>query len=309
MWAGRGPLRHRGALARELGQELLEYGLGVANNPHLHATIGADLLRLDVDLNECGISRELSPEAEDPVEPRSNDHNNIGMMHHGAARGAEMQRVVVGNEPTAHRRRQEGQVQGLDELPELQGRLRPAYLLPNDEHGAFGAHEQLGSTLDLVRMAQGRGDCVVVGDPAHLCFFYCPLEHVGRQIQIDRARPSGACLPEDHGHVFRQARGAIHLHGHFGDALEHRHVVRLLEGPGTTPLLGTRASEDEQGQAVIVRHVGPGHTVGDSRSSGQHSDPHLVFDIPIGGNGKRGRLLVVDPMGRTPQCGAHPMMS
>ena len=57
----RGPLRHRGALARELGQELLEYGLGVANNPHLHATIGADLLRLDVDLNECGISRELSP--------------------------------------------------------------------------------------------------------------------------------------------------------------------------------------------------------------------------------------------------------
>src|SRR6266571_283250 len=66
--------------------------------------------------------------------------------------------------------------------------------------------------------------------------------------------------------------GAIHLHGHFGDALEHRHVFRLLEGPGATPLLGTRASEDEQGQAVVVRDVGPGHTIGDPRSGGQHSD-------------------------------------
>src|SRR4029434_168522 len=146
-------------------------------------------------------------------------------------------------------------------------------------------------------MAQGRCNRVVVGDPAGLFLFYRALQHVGRQIQIDRARPSGACLPEAHSHVFWKAGGAIHLHGHLGDALEHRQSFRILQGPGATPLLGTRTSEDEQGQAVVVRHVGPGHTIGDPRSSGQHGDPHLVFDIPIGGSAKRGRLLVTYPNG------------
>src|SRR5262249_10137228 len=99
-------------------------------------------------------------------------------------------------------------------------------------------------------MAQGRCKRVVVGDPADLFLFHRALQHVGRQIQIDRARPSGACLPEAHSHVFWQAGGAIHLHGHFGDALEHRHVFCLLEGAGTTPLLGTRASEDDKGKQL-----------------------------------------------------------
>src|SRR2546428_8589975 len=144
-------------------------------------------------------------------------------------------------------------------------------------------------------MAQGRCDRVVVGDPADLFLFHRTLQHVGRQIQIDRARPSGACLPEAHGHVFWQAGGTIHLHGHFGDALEHRDVFRLLEGTRATPLLGTRASEDEQGPTVVVRDVGPGHTIGDPRPGGQHGDSYLVFDIPIGGSGKRCRLLVADP--------------
>src|SRR4029434_3707079 len=79
------PLRHRSSLTREFGQELLEHGLGVPDDPHLHATIGADLLRLNVDMNKLGISRELSPEAEHPVEPRSDDHDDISMTHHGTA--------------------------------------------------------------------------------------------------------------------------------------------------------------------------------------------------------------------------------
>ena len=118
---------------------MLEYDLGVADDPHLHTTIGADLLRLNVNMNELGISRELSPKAEHPVEPRADDHDDISMTHHGAARGAEVQRVIIGDEPTAHRRRQEGHAQGFDELPELHGWFRPAHPLPNDEHGTFCA--------------------------------------------------------------------------------------------------------------------------------------------------------------------------
>jgi len=43
--------------------------------------------------------------------------------------------------------------------------------------------------------------------------------------------------------------------------------------------------------------MGPGHTIGDPRPSGQHGHPYLVFDIPIGGSGKRCRLLVAYPNG------------
>ena len=89
-------------MARELSQQLLQHGLGVPHNAHLDAPIGANLLRLDVDMNDFGVSRELPPEAKHPVQPRSYDQDDIGIAHHGAACGAEVQRMVVGNEATAH---------------------------------------------------------------------------------------------------------------------------------------------------------------------------------------------------------------
>ena len=67
------------------------------------------------------------------------------------------------------------------------------------------------------------------------------------------------------------------------------------------------AQQDHQGEAVVIRHVGAGHTVGDARACGQHGHTHLIFDIAIGRRGKGGRLFVMHANGpdTTVRCKAH----
>ena len=67
--------------------------------------------------------------------------------------------------------------------------------------------------------------------------------------------------------------------------------------PVHAPPLGTRAPENEQGEAVVIRHVRAGDAVSDTGTGGQHRYAHLILDIPIGGSGKGRRLLVAYPNG------------
>src|SRR5712691_12787832 len=258
-----GPLRHASGLALQLGQDLLHDCLGIADETHLHSAVDTNLLWLDVDLDDLGVRGELAAEAEHPGEPCPDHQDHVGVPHQGAARRAEVQRVVIGYEAAPHRGGYKRHAQRLHQPAQFQGGLRPPDALAHDHHGPLGGAQQLGSPLDLVWIAQRPRLGIVVLWPAHAFFLDRVLEHVRWQIEIDRPRSPGTRLAEGHGQVLGQAGGTVHLHRHLGDALEHGNVLRFLEGAGVARPLGTRPPFWGRFLIEVTRHPSVGHRMGD----------------------------------------------
>ena len=98
-------------------------------------TLCADRLGRDVELDDAHVLGEARRQAEvhDPVEAGAQQEDDVGFLQRVAARGADRQRVVVGQHALAHGRGQERQLGALDEGAHLVLGARPGHALADDD--------------------------------------------------------------------------------------------------------------------------------------------------------------------------------
>jgi hypothetical protein len=129
--------------------------------------------------------------AEQPVQPRADQHHDIGFGQRRRARRRRRLRVIVGQQPLGHRHRQEGNAGLLDKRTDVGVGLRVGRALAEDDERRLRGRRQIERTLDRF----GCGQMARRGiDHAHEALraglrIERGAEHGARQIQIDTARP------------------------------------------------------------------------------------------------------------------------
>jgi hypothetical protein len=92
-------------LRRERRIQLADDGPHVADEADSSRDVAADLRAVDVDLDRLHVRREArrEPEMHDPVEPRADQDDDVGLLQGGPTRRRDRERVLVVDDPLAHR--------------------------------------------------------------------------------------------------------------------------------------------------------------------------------------------------------------
>ena len=276
--------------------------LGVPHDRHVGDTVLADLRRVDIrvdDLGERGEAVECAGDAvveagtdrDEQVRALQRRHGRHAAVH---SRHTEVQLMAVREGAARHERRHDGDLRLLDEGAQFLVGTGTDDTAADVEHGTLGFADELGRSLDLLRVR---------------------LRHRAVARQIDRRRPGERRLRrqcvlrdvDEHGarsaggsDVERLGDGARDVIG-AGDevvVLRDRHRdaadVRFLEGVRTDGL-GVDLSGDGDDRHRV--HVGIGQRsdqVRGARPRGRHAHAHLAGGrgVPLGG--VAGALLVAN---------------
>ena len=165
----------------------------IANDRGDDLDVGVHFLRLDVDLNELlrlGTPGLALAVRQQPVEPRADQHHDIGLCQHGGACRARALRMRVGEEALAHAHGQERDAAFLHQRADRVIGLRVGCALAEDDERTLGGLENVECALDGVGRGDLRGRCV---DHLHqrllaLLGVDHLAEQLGRQVEIDAAR-------------------------------------------------------------------------------------------------------------------------
>ncbi len=165
----------------------------VANHRRDDLDVRIHFLRLDVDLDE--FLRRIAPGLalavrQQPVEPRADQHHDVGVLQHGRARRTRALRVGVRQKALAHAHRQERHAALFDELADQVVALRVGRALAQNDQRLLRRLQYVERTLDRI----GSGDLGRSGIDhldqrlAALLGIHHLAEQLGRQVEIDAAR-------------------------------------------------------------------------------------------------------------------------
>ena len=89
---------------RERLVELPDNGLAVTDQRHVGVLVMADLLGRDVELNDPEVFRvaRRQAEVENPVEPRTHQEDDVGLLQSKRARRRDRKRMIVRHHALAH---------------------------------------------------------------------------------------------------------------------------------------------------------------------------------------------------------------
>jgi hypothetical protein len=272
-----GPVREpssRAALAGHL-HEPLQCRPGVGDDRVVGWEHPADLGRLDVDVDEPAPAPVGVQAAGVPVRPAVADaEDEVGLEHGGVAvpvRGlqahhADHQRVVVGDGPPPHQRRDDRHADQLGELDQQVGRV--------GVDDAAAGHQQrplrLGQHVQgLGGLRPGRGRLVdrqrLVGVDVEVDLGHLDVEG---QVDQDRARPARPHqverLRERARHLGRLQHGHRQLGDRLGDGGDVDRLEIFLVQPRHRRLAGDAQDRDRVGPG----RVQPGDHVGAGRPGG-----------------------------------------
>ena len=145
-------------LAGELGQQVGDDLLEVADDRHVRRTVLADLRRVDVRVDDRrvrGEARELAGHA--VVEAGAEREDQVGLLQRGHGRDravhaghAEVLRVRVGQRAAGHERRDCSGAGEVDELAQLGRRAGTDRAAADVEDGPTRRGEQAGGLTDLL---------------------------------------------------------------------------------------------------------------------------------------------------------------
>ena len=123
-------------------------------------------------------------------------------------------------------------------------------------------------------------------------FFNHPVEHIARQIDIDRTRLAAGGHAKGFIDDFRNATRVFDPLGHFGDRLEHADLIHLLERAHAVLGNGTRStqSNDRNGVQIGIAHTGD--QIRNARAGGGKAHSRLA-QHPTIGMGRHGSPLLV----------------
>ena len=254
--------------------EFFQKGPDVAGDAQVHGTVPADLLRLDVRLDELGVFPEDVAEEVEEAEPAPQKENQVGAREGEEGRagadgegGLEAEGVGVGDGSPAGIAREDGDAGLLDEDPESLPRIGiPDAASGDDDRGV----RRLEHRNDLPgAFGIQRPGLHTAPGPLHVRRIDLRIEDVAGKFQVDRSRPAGQGGPEGQvdelGNPFGQGADPGLLH-HRGDDGKLAHVleVELLHA------FQADASRDQDHRGVGEAGVGdPGERVREARTGGR----------------------------------------
>ncbi len=147
---------------------------------------------MSIWMNFFGASPQALPLPCDkqPVEPRADQHHDVGILQHRRARRARALRMRVGQKPLGHAHRQERRAALFDQSADRIVGLRIGGALAEDDQRALGAFEHIERALDGIgsrNLSRRRVDDLDQRLLAGLRVHHL-AEQLGRQIEIDAAR-------------------------------------------------------------------------------------------------------------------------
>ena len=277
-------------------QQLPQDNPGVADDADVGWAVVADFGRIDVNLDQAcrGVEARRSQMADDVVDPRADDQQQVRLTKRRCARGREGQPVIVGHDAASLRGRVERQPGQLHQLLELSLGARPQDAAACDHQRPLGLVQQANRVVDQRRVgARSDAGQALVGAGVHdLVLFDLLVEQVARHVEVDGAGSATERMAHGCADELGHALGIGALLGPLGDRLERRHLVHLLEST-LAALAQRRRTTDGQQRCAVGPGVGDaGHQVGGARAGGGHAHAERVLDPPEGvGHHRRGLLV------------------
>ena len=268
----------RAVLAAQGGQEIGRGGGDgqiCAVDAARHRRVGMDM---DDRLARAGRVHEAVAAGGNVAKARPEDQQTVGLAQavgqfrvHSHAKVAHVTGLAVVHvilPAEAHRHRQaEGAGKALEVLRRPGRPHRPAR-----HHQRAGGPGQQGQRLGQLRFGYRRGRqrrWRQHGGRGRAA------QHILRQGQNHRPRPSRHGHPEGAVHIFGQAVGVIHLGHPFGQPAEEGAVVHLLKGVAVAMGTWDLAHEQHHRGGIVARHVNPGTGIGGTGAAGDegHAGP------------------------------------
>ena len=141
----------------ECAVELAHHRLAVAHQGDFRGHVGADFLRLDVELDDAHVLVEPGRQAvvHDPIKPRAHQEHQVGLPERRAAGGTNGERIVVRHRALAHGRVQKRQLGALDELADLAFGARPRHALADHDQRPLGGFQRGQRRFNGIRIGLG----------------------------------------------------------------------------------------------------------------------------------------------------------
>ena len=286
-----------GGLAAGELEQLLQHLAGVADDPELGRVVPADLLRVEVDVDQLG-RRDVVRVARHPrravdvgeAAPDREDHVGVlrrlgGRVLAPAAGDPEVERVLRRQRALAHEGRVDRDVDVLGELAELLGRVRADHAAAREDQRPLRLHQHLECTGDRLGRA---GRAPLEAERALLGLGHVDVggadPEVVRHVDVHGAGAAGARELERLRQELAEVLDALRLEAPLRDHLRDRRevglvvAVFLLERAGVVLVRRHLAGDrDERGRVVErVAHrdrqqhrAGPGRGVdGDHLAGG-----------------------------------------
>jgi len=244
----------------------------------------------------------------DPVEPRAEQQDDVGVLQRESAPGRDRERVFVVDDTLAHRRAQEGQLGGFDEGAQLCLGPRIRRSLADDDERSFGAAQHLDGTLHIARIGLGSRRIGTASRKYDLVLFQLGRQEVVGKVEVDR---TGS--PADAG-----SHGLLDVEGNAARGVRSCGVFRVdapeldlggfLERAAALLVGVARAAEQDHRPAVGLRvreacdavdHAGAGDREAGGRSTREIADcgcgvagglfvshPEELDSLVLGGHGE-----------------------
>ncbi len=235
---------------------------------------------------------------EQPVQPRADQHHDVGIFEHRRARCTRALRMGVGQEALGHAHRQERCAALFDQRADRIVGLRIGGALAENDQRALGAFEHIERTLDGGRRRNLRRSRIDDFHQRLLPGFgiHHLTEQFCRQIEIDAARTAGHRGADRACHADADVGGVQHaerrLAQRLGDGeLIHLLVVALLQVDHFT----FRRARDQNHREAVGRGMRQsGETVEKARRRNGEADAGLFGQKARNGSGIAGILFVAE---------------
>ncbi len=205
----------------------------VADDGRDDLDVGVHFLRLDVDLDE--LLRRFAPALalavrEQPVQPRADQHDDVGFLQHRRAGSTSALRMGVGEQALGHAHRQERHAALLDKALDLLVGLRVGRALAENDERTFCALEHVERALDRSGRGDLRGRRIDHLDQRLLAGLgiHHLAEQLCRQIEIDAAGTAGDRRADRAGKTDADVLGVQHAIGRLAQRLRDRELVHLF---------------------------------------------------------------------------------
>ncbi len=233
---------------------------------------------------------------QEPVEPRADQHHDVGILQHGRACRARALRMRVGQQPLGHAHRQKRDAAFLDQGADLFVGLRVCRPFAEDNQRTLGALEEIERSRDRGgrrNLRRRRVDDLDERFLSGLCVDHL-REQFARQIEIDAAGTTGDRGADRARHADADVRGVQHAERRLAERLGNRQlvhlfVVALLQVDDLT--LGRPADQDHR--KAVGRRIGQcRQTVEEAGRRHRQADARRLRQETGDGRGVAGVLLM-----------------